>query len=74
MTPLLDKLDKKGLLKRLRGVDDSHLVNLVLTPKGEEIAGGIPEILRKVLNSQQRNFDKREFDESCRLLRKFIGG
>ncbi|KDB08194.1 transcriptional regulator, MarR family [Burkholderia sp. lig30] len=73
MTRMLDKLEEKGLLKRSRSIDDRRVVNLALTPKGEEIAGQIPEIAPKVLNSRLRNFDKTEFDELCRLLHKFIG-
>ena len=73
MTRMLDKLETKGLLERSRSVDDRRVVNLVLTKKGEEIAGEIPNIAPEVLNLRLKKFTKAEFEELCRLLNKFIG-
>jgi DNA-binding MarR family transcriptional regulator len=73
MTRMLDKLETKGLLERSRSVDDRRVVNLVLTKKGEEIAGEIPKIAPEVLNARLKKFTKAEFEELCRLLNKFIG-
>jgi DNA-binding MarR family transcriptional regulator len=73
MTRMLDKLETKGLLERSRSVDDRRVVNLMLTKKGEEIAGEIPNIAPEVLNLRLKKFTKAEFEELCRLLNKFIG-
>ncbi|HEY1995700.1 MarR family transcriptional regulator [Paraburkholderia sp.] len=73
MTRMLDKLETKGLLERSRSVDDRRVVNLVLTKKGEETAGEIPNIAPEVLNARLRKFTKAEFEELCRLLNKFNG-
>ena len=73
MTRMLDKLETKGLLERSRSVDDRRVVNLILTKKGEEIAGEIPKIAPEVLNARLKKFTKAEFEELCRLLSKFIG-
>ena len=73
MTRMLDKLETKGLLERSRSVDDRRVVNLVLTKKGEEIAGEIPKIAPEVLNARLKKFTKAEFEELCRLLNKFNG-
>jgi DNA-binding MarR family transcriptional regulator len=73
MTRMLDKLETKGLLARSRSVDDRRVVNLVLTKKGEEIAGEIPKIAPEVLNARLKKFTKAEFEELCRLLNKFNG-
>jgi DNA-binding MarR family transcriptional regulator len=73
MTRMLDKLETKGLLERSRSVDDRRVVNLVLTKKGEAIAGEIPAVAPEVLNVRLKKFTKAEFDELCRLLNKFIG-
>ena len=73
MTRMLDKLETKGLLERSRSLDDRRVVNLVLTKKGEEIAGEIPKIAPEVLNARLKKFTKAEFEELCRLLEKFIG-
>ena len=73
MTRMLDKLETKGLLERSRSLDDRRVVNLVLTKKGEEIAGEIPKIAPEVLNARLKKFTKAEFEELCRLLNKFNG-
>jgi len=73
MTRMLDKLETKGLLERSRSLDDRRVVNLVLTKKGEEIAGEIPKIAPEVLNARLKKFTKAEFEELCRLLNKFSG-
>jgi DNA-binding MarR family transcriptional regulator len=73
MTRTLDKLEAKGLLERSRSVDDHRVVNLVLTKKGKEIAAEIPDIALEVLNTRLKRFRKAEFEELCRLLKKFIG-
>jgi len=73
MTRMLDKLETKDLLARSRSVDDRRVVNLALTEKGEEVAARIPDVAPKVLNARLEKFTTAEFDEFCRLLRKFIG-
>jgi DNA-binding MarR family transcriptional regulator len=73
MTRMLDKLETKGLLERSRSLEDRRVVNLVLTKKGEEIAGEIPKIAPEVLNARLKKFTKAEFEELCRLLNKFNG-
>jgi len=73
MTRMLDKLETKGLLERSRSLDDRRVVNLILTKKGEEIAGEIPKIAPEVLNARLKKFTKAEFEELCRLLNKFNG-
>jgi DNA-binding MarR family transcriptional regulator len=73
MTRMLDKLETRGLLERSRSLDDRRVINLVLTKKGEEIAGEIPKIAPEVLNARLKKFTKAEFEELCRLLNKFNG-
>jgi len=71
MTRMLDKLETKGLLSRSRNLDDRRVVNLTVTPKGQEVAERIPDVAPKVLNQRLRNFSKEEFAEFRRLLAKF---
>lgn len=73
MTRLLDKLETKGLLERTRSNADRRVVNLGLTAEGERVAAQIPDIAPPVLNKRLKQFDKAEFEELRRLLRKFIG-
>jgi DNA-binding MarR family transcriptional regulator len=73
MTRILDKLEMRGLLERSRSLDDRRVINLVLTKKGQEIAGEIPKIAPEVLNPRLKKFANAEFEELCRLLNKFNG-
>jgi len=71
MTRMLDKLEAKGLLSRSRSLDDRRVVNLILTKKGQEVAGRMPEVAPTVLNQRLKNFSAEEFSEFRRLLAKF---
>ncbi len=71
MTRMLDRLETQGLLARSRGGKDRRVVNLELTETGLAVAQRITEIAPEVLNARLRSFSDTEFDELCRLLRKF---
>ncbi|WP_266180388.1 MarR family winged helix-turn-helix transcriptional regulator [Dyella humicola] len=73
MTRMLDKLEDKKLLKRVRSVDDRRVINLEMTARGEAVTTQLPQIAPQVLNARVKNFSKDEFDELRRLLGKFIG-
>src|SRR5262245_45795884 len=45
MTRLLDRLEAKGLLSRVRSSSDRRVVNLELTPEGRATASQIPAVL-----------------------------
>ena len=72
MTRMLDKLEAKELLQRSRSLEDRRVVNLALTKKGEEVAAQVPDVAPNVLNTHLKNFNKTEFEELRRLLRKFL--
>jgi DNA-binding MarR family transcriptional regulator len=74
MTRMLDKLEKQGLLRRERSVEDRRVVNLHLTEKGAALGARIPDIAPPVLNARFRNFSKQEFEELHRLLNKLLEG
>ncbi|MCU9954897.1 MULTISPECIES: MarR family winged helix-turn-helix transcriptional regulator [Burkholderia] len=73
MARLLDNLEGKGLVERSRGVSDRRIVNLAPAEAGPAVVARIPEIASKVLDARMRKFTKVEFDELCRLPRKFSG-
>jgi DNA-binding MarR family transcriptional regulator len=72
MTRMLDKLEAKELLQRSRSLEDRRVVNLALTKKGEEVAAQVPEVAPNVLNAHLKSFNKAEFEDLRRLLRKFL--
>ena len=61
MTRLLDRLEAKGLCKRVRSETDRRVVNLELTAAGSQAASEIPEILSGVQNAHLAGFSEAEF-------------
>lgn len=48
ITPILKRLEKAGLLSRLRSKDDERIVNVFLTTAGTELQQEVSEIQEKV--------------------------
>ena len=69
MTRLLDRLETKGLLRRVRSSDDRRVVNLELTEPGRAAAKRIPAVLCGVQNAHMRGFTVEEW----KLLRTLLG-
>jgi len=62
MTRLLDRLEKKGLCKRVRSTEDRRVVQVELTPEGEAALVHVPEVLADVLNAHLAGFSKSEWE------------
>lgn len=71
MTRMLDRLETKGLITRVRSEADRRVVNLALTPAGTELAKKIPPEMALVLNHHLRGFTEEEFETLKTLLRRF---
>jgi len=61
MTRLLDRLEKKGLCKRVRSTEDRRVVQVELTPDGEAAITGVPAVLCEVMNAHLAGFSKTEW-------------
>jgi DNA-binding MarR family transcriptional regulator len=72
MTRMLDRLEAKGLLRRVRSKDDRRVVRLELTAEGERVGELIPHALSAVLNEHLAGFDQVEFHQLKSLLRRMI--
>jgi DNA-binding MarR family transcriptional regulator len=72
MTRLLDRLEAKGLLARVRSSEDRRVVNLELTPEGREAARQIPEVLCKVQNAFLQGLSVEEWQQLKDLLRRVL--
>lgn len=72
MTRLLDRLEAKGLLKRVRSSDDRRVVNLELTAQGRSAAQQIPVALCRVQNAHLRGFSHDEWETLKSLLRRIL--
>lgn len=68
ITRLLDRLEAKGLVERVRSASDRRVVHLQLTPEGDAAAGHVPHVLAAVNNELLRGFSEGEWQ----LLRQFI--
>lgn len=72
MTRLLDRLETKGLVRRLRSSEDRRVVNLELTDEGRAAAKAIPALLCRVQNAHMRGFTIQEWQTLKTLLRRFL--
>lgn len=61
MTRLLDRLEKKGLCKRVRSTEDRRVVKVELTPEGESAIREVPAVLAEVMNAHLAGFSKSEW-------------
>lgn len=72
MTRLLDRLEAKGLCKRVRSQEDRRVVHIELTPEGQAIACHIPGALSRVQNAYLAGFDHDEWQTLKNLLRRML--
>jgi DNA-binding MarR family transcriptional regulator len=72
MTRMLDRLEAKGLLRRVRSATDRRVVHLALTPEGEQVADRIPAALSDVLNAHLAGFSRAEFGQLQDFFRRLI--
>ena len=72
MTRLLDRLEAKGLCRRVRSVADRRVVNIELTDAGREAAAGIPAVLCRVQNAHLAGFSVEEFETLKGFLRRIL--
>lgn len=72
MTRLLDRLEGKQLVRRVRSSDDRRVVNIELTDAGRAAAQGIPEILCRVQNAHLAGFSVDEWQTLTGYLRRIL--
>jgi DNA-binding MarR family transcriptional regulator len=72
MTRLLDRLESKSLVRRVRSCEDRRVVNLELTDQGREAAKRIPAVLCGVQNSLMRGLSVEEWKSLRSLLGRIL--
>lgn len=72
MTRMLDRLEAKGFLRRIRSTTDRRVVSLELTPEGKRAADKVPKVLADVLNTQLAGFDETEFHALLGYLQRML--
>ena len=70
MTRLLDRLEKKGVLRRVRAKDDRRTVRLKLTAGGKRLYPRILEALVEAFNGLLHGFSKSEVRQLEDLLQR----
>ncbi|NYE23368.1 MarR family winged helix-turn-helix transcriptional regulator [Pigmentiphaga litoralis] len=72
VTRMLDRLESKGLVRRVRSVEDRRVIKLELTPEGRQVAIQIPELLEAVMERLTRGFAADDIDQFKGFLRRMI--
>jgi DNA-binding MarR family transcriptional regulator len=72
MTRLLDRLEAKGLLKRVRSTEDRRVVKVELTTAGTHAIRDVPAILADVLNAHLSGFSKAEWETMKSYLSRML--
>ncbi|MBU9127544.1 MarR family transcriptional regulator [Burkholderia multivorans] len=72
VTRLLDRVEKRGLLCRVRSVEDRRVVRLELTDEGRALAERLPAIFRSVLDQLLDGFTPEEVGFLKSMLRRIL--
>jgi DNA-binding MarR family transcriptional regulator len=72
VTRLLDRLEKRDLLVRVRSEDDRRVVKLRLTEQGRVYAGRLPALYEEVLDKLLRDFSFTEIGLLKSMLRRML--
>jgi DNA-binding MarR family transcriptional regulator len=70
MTRMLDRLEEKGLIRRIRSSTDRRVIHLELTDAGRELYPLLPPVAIKVLNAHLQGFTRAELDLFKGFLRR----
>ena len=72
MTRMIDRLEKKGLVRRVRRADDRRKVDLELTEEGKAVRPKLITAVVKVLNHRLRGFSRAEVQQFTGFLNRML--
>jgi len=72
LSTLLDRMEQKGLVKKIRDTKDRRLVFAVMTPKGRESLTACTQESLAIYNKLASAFSKEEMKEFYALLEKLM--
>lgn len=72
MTRMIDRLERKGFVRRARCVDDRRRVNLELTAEGKAVYPKLIAAAAAVQNHMLQGFSRPEVDQLEALLRRML--
>ncbi len=70
LTRTLDRLEAKGLCRRVRSTEDRRVSRLELTPEGRAAAARVPEVLSSVQNAYLQGFSRDEWQTLVSMLQR----
>jgi DNA-binding MarR family transcriptional regulator len=71
-TRLVDRLEKKRLVRRTRSQGDRRVVMVELTPEGVSAAGRVPSVLCDVMNAHLAGFTHSEWETLVEALQRML--
>jgi MarR family transcriptional regulator, multiple antibiotic resistance protein MarR len=72
MTRMIDRLEKKGLVRRVPCSEDRRVMRLALTGEGKAVYPHLVERAAKVLNERLRGFSRDEVRQLEHLLERML--
>lgn len=72
MTRMLDRLEAKGLVHRVRSAADRRVVTVELSAEGKRAAAGIPAVLCEVQNGLLASVSRAEWQALVATLHKML--
>ncbi len=72
VTRLVDRLEKRNLVRRVRSSEDRRVVRLALTPEGQSIAMRMPAIFSSVMDELLAGFTPEEVGFLKSMLRRVL--
>ncbi|MDH2234818.1 MarR family transcriptional regulator [Pigmentiphaga sp. GD03639] len=70
MTRMLDRLESKGLIRRVRSAEDRRVIKLELTEEGVRATEQVPQRLHDAVDLHIRDFSEQEVQQLKSLLRR----
>ncbi len=70
LTPMLKRMEERGLVKRTRSLTDERVVEVTLTEKGQAIETEVEEV--PVAFTKEINLEEAEYFELKRILSKIL--
>ena len=72
VTRLIDRVEAKGLVRRIRSNTDRRVVKLELTETGAEVADVVPHVLADILNESLAGFATEDVAQLKSLLQRML--
>jgi DNA-binding MarR family transcriptional regulator len=71
-TRMLDRLEDKGLIRRVRSTHDRRVLQIELTDEGRKAAAVVPHVIADVLNAHLADLTRAEVDQLRGLLERVL--